>query len=129
VTHSEVEKRRREKMNKYLFDLMPYLPQNEKNSHNKKLDKITTLKLAVQHLKNLKGNSNTTTDTPCLLPSPEETISPQSLIKDVELQSILLNENDTFILAIRYDTNKITYASKSCKNIIGLLPVISTIPG
>ena len=40
-------------MNKYLNELVYHLPVN--THKNKKLDKITTLKLAVQHMKNLKG--------------------------------------------------------------------------
>ena len=55
ITHSEVEKRRREKMNKYLFELTPYLPINANTS--KKLDKISILRLAVQHMKNIKSLS------------------------------------------------------------------------
>jgi hypothetical protein len=56
ITHSEVEKRRREKMNKYLFDLMPYLPISEKDASGvKKTDKITLLRMAVQHMKYLKS--------------------------------------------------------------------------
>ena len=54
ATHSEIEKRRRQKMNKYLNELVFYLPVN--SNKNKKLDKITILKMAVQHMKNLKGN-------------------------------------------------------------------------
>ena len=57
ITHSEVEKRRREKMNKFLFDLAPYLPISSNGNVNnaKKLDKITILKMAVQHMKFLKS--------------------------------------------------------------------------
>jgi hypothetical protein len=40
-------------MNKYLFELTPYLPINTHS--NKKLDKISILRLAVQHMKNIKS--------------------------------------------------------------------------
>lgn len=52
ATHSEIEKRRRQKMNKHLNELVNHLPMNIKS---KKPDKITILKMAVQHMKNLKG--------------------------------------------------------------------------
>ncbi len=53
ATHSEIEKRRRQKMNKHLNELAFHLPGI--NTKSKKPDKLTILKLAVQHLKNLKG--------------------------------------------------------------------------
>ena len=43
-------------MNKYLFELTPYLPINPNS--NKKLDKISILRLAVQHMKNIKNDKN-----------------------------------------------------------------------
>lgn len=54
ATHSEIEKRRRQKMNKHLSELALHLPGV--NQKNKKPDKLTILKLAVQHLRNLKGS-------------------------------------------------------------------------
>ena len=45
-------------MNKYLFELLPYMPQISKDSSNnsaKKLDKISILKMAVEHMKYLKS--------------------------------------------------------------------------
>ena len=40
-------------MNKYLNELLHYLPVS--SSKSKKLDKISILKTAVNHMKNLKG--------------------------------------------------------------------------
>ena len=54
ASHSEIEKRRRQKLNKYLNELLNHLPVG--SNKNKKPDKITILKIAVQHMKNLKGN-------------------------------------------------------------------------
>ncbi len=52
VPHSEIEKNRRKKMNKCLSDLSTCLF----HGRNKKIDKLSILKMAVSHMKNLKGS-------------------------------------------------------------------------
>ncbi len=57
-SHSEIEKRRRDKMNEYINDLSTMVPLPP--SVSKKPDKLTVLRFAVQHMKALQGTVNKT---------------------------------------------------------------------
>lgn len=52
ISHSEIERRRREKMNRYIDEIAQLLPMDAV----KKLDKLTVLRVAVDTVKHLKGN-------------------------------------------------------------------------
>jgi aryl hydrocarbon receptor nuclear translocator-like protein 1 len=51
ISHSEIERRRREKMNRYIDEIAQLLPIDPV----KKLDKLTVLRVAVDTVKHLKG--------------------------------------------------------------------------
>lgn len=94
-------------MNKHLNELVHHLPMSM--SKSKKPDKITILKMALQHMKNLKASSSILSDS----------FLCQNYITPFELQSLVLKESEEFLIVIKCDSSKILYVSESCSNCIG----------
>jgi len=99
--HSEIERRRRNKMNAYINELSDMVPTC--NGLPKKPDKLTILKMAVTYIKSLRGGS----------PPPTDGNSKPSFLSDQELKHLVLEAADGFLFVISCTNGRVLYVSDS----------------
>ena len=112
--HCEIERRRRVKMAAYFNELCVMVPTC--NTLQRKPDKLTILRMASTHMRNLRGNHSNAAM------SNDSAYKP-SFLTDQELKHLILEAADGFLFVSQCDTGNIIYVSDAVQSVLSYSPV------
>ncbi|VDD86382.1 unnamed protein product [Enterobius vermicularis] len=104
--HSEIEKRRRDRMNELIGELSALVPA----ASNRKLDKLSVLRLALQHIASLTSNHDGSADCG----ASGETLPITELIVLIE------KSTNGFLMVADVETANIVYVSDAATKCLGI---------
>jgi hypothetical protein len=127
--HCEIERRRRVKMAAYFNELCVMVPTC--NTLQRKPDKLTILRMASSHMRNLRqaatANSlppgvNGSSQSAAAAGSNDNAYKP-SFLTDQELKHLILEAADGFLFVAQCDSANIIYVSDALQPVLSYLPV------
>lgn len=110
--HCEIERRRRVKMAAYFNELCVMVPTC--NTLQRKPDKLTILRMASSHMRNLRGNHSNSMSNDCAYKP--------SFLTDQELKHLILEAADGFLFVSQCDTGNIIYVSDAVQAVLSYSP-------
>ena len=128
--HSEIEKRRRDKMNNFITELSKMIPSCMAMSKVRlkvlyhifklticclqKTDKLTILRLAVQHIRAIHSSNSIDSYSPV-------NYKP-SFLSDTELKNLLVPNCDGFLFVVDTARGRILFVSESVRHVLHFTP-------
>jgi hypothetical protein len=119
--HCEIERRRRVKMAAYFNELCVMVPTC--NTLQRKPDKLTILRMASSHMRNLRQNAASSQVGSGSGGNGDTGAYKPSFLTDQELKHLILEAADGFLFVAQCDTANIIYVSDALQPVLAYSPV------